>query len=481
MATPKVSVYITNYNYSRYLRRAIESVLTQSLRNFELFVIDDGSTDDSRAVMESYAGREGVELVYQQNRGLNVTNNIALRLARGEYIVRLDADDFFEPDALETMTRILDADPQVGLVFPDYYVVDRDERKVEHVNRLDFSKEVHLLDQPAHGACTMIRRQHLLDLGGYDESYRCQDGYELWIKFIARHKVVNVNRPLFHYRQHGENLTGSELRILGTRRTINRDFVQRNGIPVPPALAVIPLRDSRFNGEPFPLLELGGASLLELKVRALLGSNHVRQVVVTSEEKAFAEHIAAVFRDEPRVAFVQRSEKAARYNASLRQTILEVLANPRVQQCDAQTVMIAAIECPFVAPDVFDDALHTLEIFKADSLISVRADNSLIYQHHGAGMVPILGQEKFTRLEREALYKAAGGITVSRLGDLLRGEPILHGKVGHIVVDKRTACAITDAFDWQVAQTLAMEGPWQSVQPGQAPSLHRAQIQQALS
>lgn len=454
MSSPKVSVYITNYNYSRYLKRAIESVLAQTLTDFELFIIDDGSTDDSRVVMESYAGQPGVELVYQQNRGLNVTNNIALRLARGDYIVRLDADDFFEPDALESMARILDADPQVGLVFPDYYVVDRDERKVEHVNRLDFSKDVQLLDQPAHGACTMIRRRHLLALGGYDESYSCQDGYELWIKFITRHRVINIRRPLFHYRQHGENLTGSELRILGTRRTINRDFVHRNGLRVPPALAVVPLRDSRFNGEPFPLLKLGGVSLLERKVRSLLGSTHVQHVVVTSEEAAFGEHLAVMFPGEERVSFVCRSEQAARYNASLHQTILEVLAEPAVRKVNAETVMIAAVECPFVAPDVFDDALHTLEIFKADSLISVRADNTLLYQHHGAGMVPILGQEKFTRLEREALYKAAGGITVSRLKDLLNGEQILHGKVGHIVVDKKTASAIRDAFDWDVVQML---------------------------
>ena len=119
-----LTVYITNYNYGKYIRKAIESVFQQSFQDVELLIIDDGSTDNSKEIIEQYADRSNVRVIYQQNKGLNITNNIALQLANGRYIMRLDADDYLVADALEKMVNILEADPEIGLVFPDYYLVD---------------------------------------------------------------------------------------------------------------------------------------------------------------------------------------------------------------------------------------------------------------------------------------------------------------------------------------------------------------------
>lgn len=451
---PKVSVYITNYNYGRYLQRSVESVLSQTLQEFELLVIDDGSTDESCSVMELYASNPKIKLIYQHNRGLNVTNNIALRLARGQYIVRLDADDYFEPDALESMVQVLDADPEVGLVFPDYYMVDRSGNALEKVCRLDFDREVALLDQPAHGACTMIRRDFLLALGGYDESYSCQDGYELWIKFTAKHKVRNINRPLFHYRQHGENLTSNERRILETRMSIKRDFVRKNALALPRTLGVIPVRDMRLNGGKLAFAELSGKTLLQLKIEALLGAATLHAVVVTSEDPEIAAYVQPMLQSEPRLLFVPRSAKAARFNASLVQTMLEVLDAEPLRDSGCEVLLTAAIEYPNVGSHIIDDAVNSLAVFNSDSLVSVRPDTSLLYQHHGRGMVPILGQDKFTKLEREALYRALGGVMLSRIAGLRQTGTMLHGLVGHVVIDQAAAQGITSSFDLSLAQYM---------------------------
>jgi len=200
MNQPKITVYITNYNYSVFIQKAVESVLNQSFQDFELFIIDDGSTDNSKELIEQYRHHSKVHILYQQNKGLNKTNNVALNLAKGTYIVRLDADDFFEPNALEIMSKTLDADPTLGLVFPDYYYVDRDGQRIGEERRHDFDKDVSVFDQPAHGACTMVRVDYLKNLGGYDEQFTCQDGYDLWIKMVTNHKVTNINQPLFSYR-----------------------------------------------------------------------------------------------------------------------------------------------------------------------------------------------------------------------------------------------------------------------------------------
>ncbi|WP_418502600.1 glycosyltransferase family 2 protein, partial [Flagellimonas sp.] len=199
---PTVTVYLVNHNYEKYVRQAIDSVLNQSFQDFELIIIDNGSTDGSGRIIEEYTSVDKVLTVFQENIGLNRTNNVAIEMATGRYIMRLDADDYLHPNALEILSGSLDRWTEAGLVFPNYFLVDDKSNMLDIIQRHDFN-EVTLLDQPAHGACTMIRRECLEALNGYDESYHCQDGWDLWVRFIRRYGVRNVDLPLFYYRQHG--------------------------------------------------------------------------------------------------------------------------------------------------------------------------------------------------------------------------------------------------------------------------------------
>ena len=146
---PLVTLYITNFNYADYLEIAITSVLNQSFEDYELIIIDDGSTDNSRDILEKYYSNENISLIYQKNKGLNKTNNIALKRSRGKYIMRLDADDYLVPDALEKMVDIMDANPEFALVFPDYYLIDEKNNIIGQVKRHDFTTGVTLFDLPA--------------------------------------------------------------------------------------------------------------------------------------------------------------------------------------------------------------------------------------------------------------------------------------------------------------------------------------------
>ena len=201
---PLITVYITNFNYGSFIKQAIESVLNQTQNNFELIIIDDGSTDNSLDIINQYQNNPKIRTIKQMNKGLNVSNNIALKLAKGEYIIRLDADDWLKENALEELSSILNKNPKTGLVFADYYHVNQFGVKIERVKRHNFN--INLLDQPAHGACTLIRTKILRAIGGYDEDFTCQDGFDLWIRFIQEYEVENINKPLFYYRQHGKNL-----------------------------------------------------------------------------------------------------------------------------------------------------------------------------------------------------------------------------------------------------------------------------------
>jgi len=446
---PLISVYITNYNYGRFIKQSIDSLLTQSLQNFELFIIDDGSTDNSKEIIEQYSNLKNVSIIYQQNKGLNITNNIALRVSRGKYIMRLDADDFLESTALMEMSNILEMDKNLGLVFPDYFLVDSENHPIGEVKRFNFKNEVSLLDQPAHGACTMIRRDFLVNLGGYDESYSCQDGYELWIKFIAHYKVTNINKPLFSYRQHGNNLTTNEDRILETRSKIKENFINNKNLNTPKTLAVIAIRNTYINGENLPLIEFEGYSFLERLIREANNAAKVDHIVVTSDSVEIKEYfergVLASYRD--KCSFIERPSQFARINESLSSTINYVLESDVLKDKNFEAIMTLAIEYPYITSDVINDAINTLTIFDANSLMSVRPDNNVFYRHDGTGLKSILNQEKYTKLEREAIYKGVGGIVLSRVDSFLETGKMLNGKIGHIVVGVKNAISIQSGHD----------------------------------
>lgn len=447
-----VTVYITNYNYGKYITQSVESVLHQTLDDFEIIIIDDGSTDNSREIIERYAEHPKIKVIFQKNKGLNVTNNIALRVAKGKYIMRLDADDFLDQNALLVMSNALERDEALGLVFPDYYITDETGHPESIHKRHDFNKDVSLLDQAAHGACTMIRTQFLKELGGYNEDYSCQDGYELWVKFTAQHKVSNINTPLFYYRQHGSNLTTNESRILTTRATINKDYLKADQ-EKQHTIAIIPVRDANAVNNKLAFTVLDDKTFLEHKIEQALSAENICQVIVSSPDEKVKQFVQDHYQD--RVSFISRPVEQARLNVGLVGTVNHILTQETVSALHPSAIAVLAIEFPFVNALTLDNAINTMFLFHSDSLISVRPDTHLFFQHHGHGMQTILNQDKFTKLEREALYKYTGGISVTRTSVFKEKQQFITGKVGHVVIDQQSSQGIFSEYDLKLARLLA--------------------------
>ncbi|MEE9274082.1 MAG: glycosyltransferase family 2 protein, partial [bacterium] len=285
----KVTVYIPAHNYGRYVIQAVESVLRQTMDDWELIVIDDGSTDNTAELLEQYRGHPQIRIIEQENKGLNVTNNIALRLASGEYLMRLDADDYLDENILLVLSNVLDTKPGVGLVYPDYYLVDEEGEIFEIVRRKKIKEEVELLDLPAHGACTMIRKENLLEIGGYYEEFNRQDGYGLWLKFIQRYNPYNVNVPLFYYRQHEGSLTRNQERLLDTRRRVKRRFVEEKNVSPPKVLIVVPVVENPPLSLGAPFTDFGGKPLISYTLDEVVKSELADRVAVSSaSEKVLA-------------------------------------------------------------------------------------------------------------------------------------------------------------------------------------------------
>lgn len=451
---PKVTVYITSYNYGRYVRQAIESVRAQTFKDWELIIINDASTDDTAEILKDFEAIEGITVInHESNQGLLKCCNKALSLARGEYIVRLDADDFFDENALLVMTNVLDSHPDVGLVYPDYYIVDEAGEVISLERRQKVDEEVRLLDMPAHGACTLIRKSCLEALGGYDDSLDCQDGYDLWIRFVDRFQVKNANIPLFYYRRHDENLTDDMERILKTRRQIKAAHVQRKfGDSLPRVLGIVP---ARLHSNVYPELVLrpiAGKALIDHTLEQALAASKLDRVVVTSDDEKILGHVNHRF---PHVTAVRRPYSLARPNSPIEPTILFVLEELRqVDGYRPDLIMLLYINAPLRRSAHIEKAIDTLLIFDVDSVVSVSEDLSFHY-HPGMNGLEPLHRERTLRLEKNALYEENGAIYLSKT-DQITPTSFSGERLGHIIMSREESFQIDSRFEfWVVEQILA--------------------------
>jgi len=206
--SPAISLVITNYNRAPFLDRAIRSCIGQVLFRvpYEIIVIDDASTDDSNDVIAEF-GTDVVHLRNEVNQGVAATSNLGLEAATGEYWMRVDADDFLGQFSCTYMKDILDHNPGVDFVFCDHFRVDMRGVMQEHV-RLDNDEALF-----NHGAGVMFRTESVRDAGGYDESLRNCEDYDLLVRMKALGSIgFHLPIPLYRYYIHGDNLTLSQER-----------------------------------------------------------------------------------------------------------------------------------------------------------------------------------------------------------------------------------------------------------------------------
>lgn len=458
MKDPLVTVYVTNFNYGHYIRAALDSVYEQSFKDFELIIIDDGSTDNSRDIIAEYAGHARTRVILQENKGLNATNNIAVKAARGKYIMRLDADDFLNENALLVMTTMLENDPELALVFPDYFYVDQNGAVTGQERRHNFQKDVTLLDQPAHGACTMIRRDCLIEVNAYAEGFRAQDGYDLWLKIIERYKVGNINLPLFYYRRHGDNLTNNQELILRTRSEILDAHAKRADRPELRTICVIPVRGRAVDNQCMSYEKLAGKPLINWTIDAALGAHGLDEVIVSSADEKLLASIGKEYGD--KIGLHLRPREQGFENISYDKAVFDAVAKRRTHD-PIDALMLLTIDAPLRGSLYVDKAINVMRVFNVDVVLGVLPDNDLFFQHNGAGLAPIgtHAMKSQLRFERDYLYRHVGGAVLVRKSyydDNFRNP--LAGRIGHFVLTPQAAAAVRTPLDLKIAEAIIAYG-----------------------
>lgn len=222
-AKPKVTVFIPVHNREDYICVAVNSILAQTFEDFELVVVDDGSTDRTVEVLESYSDPRLRVARNPRNLGIPATRNHGLELARGEYIALLDSDDHAYPERLAHQVRFLDANPEITQAGSWCSFMDSDGNMLDKVRRQPLkSDDIHahlLFHCPVINRTVMARTETLRSIGYDTEFPRCQD-YDMHSRLvIAGHSLANLPSILVCGREHPGRFTG-QTSELGRNRKI---------------------------------------------------------------------------------------------------------------------------------------------------------------------------------------------------------------------------------------------------------------------
>jgi len=209
------------YNGGKYLKLAVESILNQSFKDFEFIIIDDGSTDSSLKILKDFENQDSrIRLISRENKGLIYSLNEGVKMAQGEYIARMDADDISTPDRLEKQLKYAQ---EGGLAVCGTWAegIDIAGIKTKEMNYppgIEKVKAYTLLHNPFIHPAVMFRKDVFEKVGGYRDFFKYIEDYELWTRMVFKYKTGNIPEILLKYRLHSEQITKKnnfEMRLKG--------------------------------------------------------------------------------------------------------------------------------------------------------------------------------------------------------------------------------------------------------------------------
>lgn len=206
---PEVSVIIPTYNSAHYLMQAVESVLSQTFRDLEILVIDDGSTDETEVVMRQYGAP--VRYIRQRNSGVSAARNRGIAESRGRYIAFLDADDTWYPHKLERQLAALDKHRGYQLCYSAFTLATADLTPIRVVQSRRFGGAVEdllLRGNVVGSICSVLCKRSLFKVvGDFDPSLsQCAD-WDMWLRLATQTEFLYMDEPLVTYRQHDSNMS----------------------------------------------------------------------------------------------------------------------------------------------------------------------------------------------------------------------------------------------------------------------------------
>ena len=242
---PKVSIVLPNYNGGRYIKETILSVLNQTYKDFELIIVDDASTDESREIIESFLDERIIKHYSKVNRHVAYTTNIGFNMARGDYIARIDSDDQWEREKLEKQIEFMESNPKYGACFSKVNIIDEDGKmandahqwvadmfnNVENKTQKEWLQYFFFTGNCLCNPSALIRRKALDEIGkAYNLSYVPAQDFEMWTRLVVKYPIYIMNERLVKYRWTTEeskisgSTNGKEYAFLNVQMLVRKNF-----------------------------------------------------------------------------------------------------------------------------------------------------------------------------------------------------------------------------------------------------------------
>lgn len=218
-----VSVVLPTYNRQKYLCESIESVISQTLQNWELIIVDDASDDDTGIIAEQYAKKDDrIHVIHNKhNQKLPESLNIGFRQAKGEFLTWISDDNLYEPQALEMMRNFLIKDEECMMVVGNTIFFSGDEEERNRFNQ----KSMYLVNTV--GGCFLYRRRVLKEIGEYNKEKFLVEDYDYWLRILSKYgRIGHVDVDLFRFRRHNDSLTSKkEVEIKYQGDLLRREYI----------------------------------------------------------------------------------------------------------------------------------------------------------------------------------------------------------------------------------------------------------------
>ena len=435
---PLISIYIVSKNYGKYVSKAINSILKQTYKNWELYLVNDNSADNTLKIFKKFKSKNKKILKvlnYNKNTGLQKISNDILKICNGQYILRLDADDWMNENALSIMNTKMISVKNCKVVYSGYFYVDDNNTVLGFENNFDSINKKN--NFPPHGACMLINTRSLKEVGGYNTKTKAQDGWDIWFKLKRRVKFSNINLPLFYYRKHGSSLSDNYKKIITARSKIIRaQNKERSSDYELKILAIIPIKKDFKEKKNIPFIKYKNQNLIDHAFDSIKNSKLINNVMVSSSSQ---EVLAYCKNKKIKYKNLIINKRSNKFNASINkfEDILIDSSNNFKKNKKFYPDIVVFINLHIIRKDFahIDDSIKLLILNQKDSVFSVHKEKSPIFKVSRSRLKP-LNKGRFDKLDfnNETLLKFDNSLIVA-WDSVLREKKIFNGEIGFVETD----------------------------------------------
>jgi len=448
---PTVTVYIPCRNYGRFLATAIDSVINQTFKQWELIIIDEASNDNTEIIAQEYVEKYSEKIKFIKNNhpiGLQKVANNILNNTKSKYMIRLDADDWLHEIALAEMVNKIELNNDSGIIFGNYFYTN----EIGEVIGIEARHEINISNQtshlPPHGACTLFKTEDLRSVGGYFEDIDAQDGWDLWYKLFKKVGAINLDLPLFYYRQHGKSLSRDNDRLLNARAKIFKEIRKnQNKNYKPKILAVIPIKESYPNMQNVPYQKINEKTLIEIAINNALKSKQVSHLLISSESNSVLDFSKQL---EEKKIVPNHFRLLRKPNESNNIPVIDFLKSAgdfyKKEFNEYPDILIyLSLHAINRNENHIDKAINNLIISESECVVSVQEEREPMFNISKSGLNLINpGRFRDLSFDKERLYRFNGSIIASTWNNISQNK-LFESKTSFIEMNHHDSIQVKDS------------------------------------